>query len=231
MRMMKDVSQMPQAAPKKRLFRFEKLRMPLAWLGGLFLFLFATPSEQSFRFGVPIAMIGMAMRVWASGHIQFKSIKLATGGPFAYVRNPLYVGNFLIGLGIVTVANNLIVTAVFLIGFAILYVGTIRKEESHLRQSFGASYEEYLRAVPRFFPRWTPYAQSEKTPFQWRLILKHRELETLFGLLLALTGLYLWEEIVREGHFLMKEKIAIAAALVFILGLVLERFVRKSLNS
>ena len=206
--------------------RFHKLRLWVAWIGGTFLFISSHASDKGFCMGIPIAAAGMLVRIWASGFIERKNRKLATAGPFAYVRNPLYVGNFLIGLGIVAIVQNWLTAAVFLIGFIILYRGTVHKEEKELAERFGESYQTYFKAVPRFFPRLTPYPQREIARFQWRLLLKHREIETLLAILLVITGLYLWEELILERHFFWKEKVALAVALGLIGGLFLERALR-----
>ena len=78
-------------------FKFKKLRVLLAWVGGVILFLNSHSNERSFRIGIPIVIAGELMRLWSLGFIERKGKKLATCGPFAYVRNPLYVGNFLMG--------------------------------------------------------------------------------------------------------------------------------------
>ena len=207
----------------KPLFRFHKQRLLLGWIGGVFLFLNSHVTDMGFRVGVPIALAGMLWRAWASGFIERKNHQLATGGPFAHVRNPLYVGNFLIGLGIVVITQSIPTAIVFLLGFGILYYGTVRKEEKELTQRFGAPYLHYLQAVPRFLPRWSRYPDAQNTTFQWKLLWKHRELETFFAVLLVLTGLYLWEEIFWEGQFAAKEKVAIVTGLALIAALIAER--------
>ena len=101
--------------------QFKKLRLLLAWIAGPLLFVSSRSNEQSFRLGVPVLIAGELLRLWATGYMEEKGQKLATDGPFAYVRNPLYISNFLIGLGIVLIVHNPGILAVFLIGFAVLY--------------------------------------------------------------------------------------------------------------
>ncbi len=208
---------------EKPLFRFHKLRLLFGWIGGAFLLLTAHTSTHGFCMGIPLVVLGMLVRAWATGYIPRKSHELTTAGPFAFVRNPLYVGNFLLGLGVVTVVQNALTAGLFLLGFWILYRGTIRKEEGELSGRFGASYEKYVAAVPRFFPRLTPYPERQKTAYQWKLLGKHRELETLLAVSLVLTGLFLWQEIVQEGKFEWEEKAGIAVGLTLIAGLIAER--------
>ena len=210
-------------------FRFKKLRILLAWIGGVVLFFNSHISDTGFRQGVPWVVIGELIRLWASGYLQKKGKQLATAGPFAHVRNPLYVGNFFIGLGVCVISRNVPFLILFLIGFGILYAGTIHQEEKELKERFGKAYECYQKEVPRFLPRLTPYPGREKAAFQWRLLLKHREQVALLGIVLLLAGLYLWEEMVVErGQFLWKEKIAIGVALAMASALAFEWILRET---
>ncbi len=191
-------------------------------MGGVILFLNAHIDDQSFRLGLPIAIAGELVRLWASGFIERKGQKLATNGPFAHVRNPLYIGNFLIGLGIVLMARNPILLGIFLAGFAILYWGTVRKEEKDLRELFKQSYDDYVKEVPCLIPRLRPYSHREKSHYQWRLLLKHREPITVLGLALLITSLYVWEEIFIKREFYWRSQLAVGVGLVLIGGLAAE---------
>jgi len=210
-------------------FRFKKLRILVAWIGGALCLFNAHISDDTFRIGVPLVILGELMRIWAGGHVERKGGKLAVSGPFAYIRNPLYLGNFLIGLGVVIIFGNPVFMVIFLIGFGIVYWGTIRKEETVLQETFGESYSDYYNNVPRLFPKLSPYKGGEKTSFQWRLLLKHREHVTTMAIILGMAGLYLWEEIILEhGNILWKEKIALGIALAMIIALIVEAFLRNA---
>ena len=195
----------------------------LAWLGGTLLFLDARPTDATFRWGIPFVIAGEFIRLWACGHLERKGKKLATQGPFAYVRNPLYLGNFLIGLGVVTISGRILNGVLFLGGFWFLYRGTIRKEEEGLREQFGGSYLRYLREVPRFLPRLTPTSFREKGLFQWRLLLKHREHVAVSGLLLCSAALYLQEKTLIQKSLGRREVIAWAVVALAIATLIGER--------
>ncbi len=201
--------------------------MPIAWIGGVFLFLTANPTPQSFAIGIPVAMAGMLVRAWASGYMVLKEKVLASDGPFAHVRNPLYLGSLLVGLGVVIIVNSWVALAVFVLGFTALYIGTVRKEEGVLLAKLGEPYRLYAQSVPRFLPRLSPYPGRIKTGFDGKLILRHRELETLFAVWLIITGLYLWKGIVLEGVFAKPQYLAIAAGVVCIVGLIMEKRLRK----
>ncbi len=214
-----------------RRLQFKKLRIILAWMGAIVLVYYSHSSPKSFLVGVPIVLAGEGVRLWASGYIERKGAKLATNGPFAYSRNPLYVGNFLMGLGIVVISRNVWLLVLFLIGFGIIYRGTIKKEEKDLEALFGDLYRRYLKEVPRIFPRLTPYPLREKISFQWELIKKHREYVALLSIPALIAGLYLWEKVIVEKKFGLNQQIALAVALIFFAALVLERLFRDKLKA
>lgn len=112
--------------------------------------------------GVAVAMCGQALRFYTLGLVsdgtsgqgnKIEASTLNTRGPYAYVRNPLYVGNFLIVLGLLLVAHSLFVYVIALVFFFGSYFFIIRAEENFLRGKFGAEYDEFLRKVPRWVPR------------------------------------------------------------------------------
>jgi protein-S-isoprenylcysteine O-methyltransferase Ste14 len=208
-------------------FQYKKMRVLLAWIGGIFLFYFSRSNEDSFRIGVPCVLAGEAIRIWASGYIEKKGRKLAVDGPFAFVRNPLYIGNFLLGLGIVLIARNAWLAGVFLLGFTILYRGTIRREEAELAARFGEVYRRYCENVPRLIPRLTRWCGQERVSFQWRFVLKHHEYITFLGIAVLMAGQYLWEEVILEHDFGWKEGVAIGVVCSLAAVLIFERISRS----
>ncbi len=107
-------------------------------------------------------------------------------GPYAYTRNPLYLGSFLIGLG-VTIAGGLTAFVVaFLVFFFLVYLKTMKRESDHLSGQFGALFTRYRDSVPLFFPRLTPYrpaADLGQTPTRFSLdrYLRNKEWEAALG--------------------------------------------------
>lgn len=106
-----------------------------------------------------LLIAGQAMRTWAVKHAgkttRSRSLKanvLTTTGPYAVVRNPIYGGNFMLGLGFLMLTEALVLVPVFLVAFSTVYGLIIRAEEEFLAVRFGAAYETYRRAVPRFLP-------------------------------------------------------------------------------
>ena len=204
-------------------FKFKKIRLLLAW-GSIPVLLFCSNmTDRTFRWGIVLLIAGELIRFWALGFVERKGKKLAMSGPYAFVRNPLYIGNFFLGLGVAVIVWNWVILALFLAGFLGIYAGTIRGEEKHLRERFGKPYEDYCKNVPSFLPRLTPYGAPAKDSFLWSRIIKHHEYITVAGILLMLMMIHLYDEL-----FLAKEPLAqkiplIVATVIVALALALER--------
>ncbi|MBI4387605.1 MAG: isoprenylcysteine carboxylmethyltransferase family protein [Candidatus Omnitrophica bacterium] len=212
--------------------RFKKLRFYLAWPFAVVLFFVARTNDISFIVGIPIILIGETLRIWAQGCIE-KSVRIANFGPYAYMRNPLYLANFLIGLGFVVVLWDPWVFLIYQVGFFILYHGTIRDEEEFLKKEFGLIYQDYYEKVPRFFPSIQPYANRSQTPFRWELVWKHGENITFLTIVLLLITLYLRQEWYQEGNSVYSGQIflfwvAVAIALVLAVSRIYRRFQKPS---
>ncbi len=203
--------------------KFKKIRLLLAWGSIPLLLLCSNMNDRTFLWGTVLLIVGEGIRFWALGFVEKKGRKLAMSGPYAFVRNPLYVGNFFLGLGVAVIVSNWILLALFLAGFLGIYAGTIRGEEKHLREMFGEPYEDYCRNVPSFLPRLTPYAAPEKDSFLWSRIVKHHEYITVAGILLMLALIRLYEELFRTKAPLSQETPLILFAGILVLALTLER--------
>ena len=139
---------------------------------------------------------GEALRIWAVGHSgrttrakDLKAPALATGGPYAVVRNPIYVGNFLLGLGFVLLTRVAWVAVVYVLFFAFQYSLIVSIEEQFLEGKFGDDYRAYKTKVRRFVPSLSRLG-SAGTPgeaFQWRSLTGERW--TLFNMLFCGTGI------------------------------------------
>ncbi|MFH0986055.1 MAG: isoprenylcysteine carboxylmethyltransferase family protein [Candidatus Omnitrophota bacterium] len=204
-------------------FKFKKMRLLLAWGSIPVLLLASNMSDTTFRWGAVLLILGELIRFWALGFVEKKGKKLAMSGPYAFVRNPLYVGNFFLGLGVVVIVWNWVILALFLVGFLGIYTGTIRGEEKHLQAMFGKPYEDYCKNVPSFLPRLTPYAVPEKDSFLWSRIIKHHEYITVAGILLMLTLIHLYDDLFLAKEPLSEEIPLIIIAVVITLALALER--------
>ena len=110
-----------------------------------------------------------------------KNEALATSGPYAYTRNPLYLGSLLIGVGFAVAARSWWVGVALVVMFFAIYLPVIQGEEKFLRERF-PEFEEYARGVPRMLPRLIPASASEGGgKFSMNLYLKHREWNALLG--------------------------------------------------
>ncbi len=110
--------------------------------------------------GVVLCFLGASLRYWASGYLR-KDSRPAVGGPYAYVRNPLYLGTYIMALGIALAIQNWILLGIGTVLFAAVYHYIILDEEIKFRKLFKDSYVEYCKNVPRFFPKlWPPFAPA-----------------------------------------------------------------------
>jgi protein-S-isoprenylcysteine O-methyltransferase Ste14 len=159
-----------------------RIRVPLGFLFAVLYFWLARPSWQSLALGAIGVVVGLLIRALASGHVR-KNEALAVSGPYAYTRNPLYLGSLLMGIGFCAAARSWWVGVALLVMFFAIYIPVIRDEEAFLRRTF-PEFEEYARKVPRMLPRLTSHSSDEKEApagFSLELYLKHREYNALLG--------------------------------------------------
>src|SRR5271166_1900153 len=136
-----------------------RIRVPLGFVFAVLYFWLARPSWRSLALGAIGVVPGLLIRALASGHVR-KNEALATSGPYAYTRNPLYLGSLLIGLGFAVAARSWWVGVALVVMFFAIYLPVIRDEEAFLRRTF-PEFEEYARRVPRMLPRLAPPSSNE----------------------------------------------------------------------
>lgn len=175
----------------------QRWRVPLGFAVGAVFLVLARPRFLSLAIGGVIALIGVGLRAWASGHLR-KNDALAMSGPYAHTRNPLYLGSFIIGVGFTIAAGRWYLGLIFVAFFFVIYVPVMRVESKVVAELFGERFETYARAVPLFVPRVTGYKDTDSTGtgFDGSLYLRYREYQALLGLvfawiLLALKALFL----------------------------------------
>jgi protein-S-isoprenylcysteine O-methyltransferase Ste14 len=164
-----------------------RIRVPLGFVFAVLYFWLARPTWRFLALGAILIVPGLLIRALASGHVR-KNEALATSGPYAYTRNPLYLGSLLMGVGFALAARSWWVGVVLVVMFFAIYLPVIRDEEAFLRQTF-PEFEEYARQVPRMFPRITPRGDGESGEFSFDLYLQHREYNELLGALAMLSVL------------------------------------------
>jgi protein-S-isoprenylcysteine O-methyltransferase Ste14 len=166
----------------------QKWRVRLGHMFSLAILLFAQPTVAFAAAGTAVTILGLAIRMAAAGCIQ-KDQVLSRHGPYAFTRNPLYLGSFFMVLGFCIAAGNHWVTAVFFPFFLGIYFATIYREEQFLRGRFGNDYARFCAEVPRFFPRLTPAARGGGW-FSLRQAMDNREYEGAGAALVILAILW-----------------------------------------
>ncbi len=161
----------------------QKLRVPVGTLIGLVFLLLMHPSRRSLWIGRVVALLGALIRVWAAGHIE-KGRVLTRGGPYAMTRNPLYLGSFLMALGILLAGQGYWLLLPFGIFYLAVYYPVMKAEEQELLQGHGAEFLQYVNTVPLFIPKIQRSVEGSSR-FLWTRVLKNREHRTVLGLLLA----------------------------------------------
>jgi protein-S-isoprenylcysteine O-methyltransferase Ste14 len=167
-----------------------RIRVPLGFVFAVFYLWMARPTWRSMALGTIAIVPGLLVRALASGHVR-KNEALTTTGPYAYTRNPLYLGSLLIGVGFAVAARSWWVGVVLVVMFFAIYIPVVRDEEAFLRQKF-PEFEEYARRVPRMFPSFTraPSTLNKASGgFSMDLYLKHREYNALLGALAMIAAL------------------------------------------
>jgi len=174
----------------------QRWRVPLGFVCAALFFVFSRPRPLTLAIGGAVALPGLALRAWATGHLR-KNDALATTGPYAYTRNPLYLGSFVMGLGFTIASGRLILGIIFAALFLGIYVPVMRVESATLTQLFGERYLGYVNVVPLFLPRFSPYRNGakEKNKFDAELYKRYREYRAAIGMtvawaLLALKAFY-----------------------------------------
>lgn len=163
-----------------------RIRVPLGFAFAFLYFWLARPTVKSILIGTALIIPGLAIRALASGQLQ-KNEQLATAGPYAYTRNPLYLGSLILAMGFAVASRSWWIVAGIVLLFFAIYLPVIRAEEVFLRQRF-PQFEDYARQVPRFFPRLFPAAKHSGA-FSSDLYWKHREYNATLGAALMLVAL------------------------------------------
>jgi protein-S-isoprenylcysteine O-methyltransferase Ste14 len=173
--------------PKPYADAVAKLRVPGGFvMVAAFLWL-AAPTWTSLVVGLPVSVLGLALRAWAAGHLE-KNRTLAESGPYSYVRNPLYIGTLMVAAGFVMASRRWELGALFAAVFLLIYLPVVELEEQHLRSLF-PEYAYYAKRVPRLWPR---LIGSNSKPFKFSIYLRNQEYQALAGFLAGVAVL-IWK--------------------------------------
>lgn len=158
----------------------QRIRVPSGFVVAIIYLVFSRPTPLTLGCGLAIALIGVLLRAWASGHLR-KSMALDVSGPYAFTRNPLYLGTFIIafGFGIASGSWWLALLAAVYIGG--IYLPVMNVEATVLESRLGDEYREYAANVPILIPRPTPWKKSDRR-FDFQLYLKNGEYNAAMGL-------------------------------------------------
>jgi len=186
-------------------------RLALCYLGILILIYFSRPEPLSVAIGLVPIIAGQALRVWAAGHLV-KNKRLTTTGPYAYVKNPLYVGAITIVIGFCIVGMppwnltpstrdpRLWLYLIFLAAFFAYYMPRKMKiEGDRLRAIYGDAYTRYEKSVPDMVPRLTPYRSGDDTRWTWKQTVDNSEHGTIMSLCVGLALMLLRTWLARQG--------------------------------
>jgi protein-S-isoprenylcysteine O-methyltransferase Ste14 len=163
-----------------------RIRVPLGFAFAILYFLLAKPTAGSILLGAALVVPGVVVRALASGQLQ-KNEQLATGGPYAHTRNPLYLGSLILSIGFALASRSWWIVAGIILLFFAIYLPVIRAEEVFLRGRF-PQFDDYARQVPRLFPQLRANDKYNGA-FSWDLYWKHREYNAALGAAALLAAL------------------------------------------
>lgn len=164
-------------------------RVPLGFAFGIAYLIFSQPTSEFLVAGGLVALSGLMIRAVAAGYLE-KNVGLATGGPYTWTRNPLYLGSFVMGMGFALAGGSWLLGLGFISFFFLVYWPVMRREEDSLRKQFGEPYERYANAVPFFLPSGRRMPTSDDR-FRWKRYQRNREYRAAFGFLVGLVFLTL----------------------------------------
>jgi protein-S-isoprenylcysteine O-methyltransferase Ste14 len=167
--------------PKPYADRVAKLRVPGGFLLLAAFLWFSAPNWTSLAWGMPVSLVGLWLRAWAAGHLE-KNRTLAVGGPYAHVRNPLYVGSLTVAVGLAITARRWELAVLFAVVFLLIYLPVVELEEQHLRTLF-PEYPDYAQRVSAYLP--SPAGTRSDKRFAWSVYMRNQEYQAAVGFLCA----------------------------------------------
>jgi protein-S-isoprenylcysteine O-methyltransferase Ste14 len=166
----------------------QRLRAPSGFVLVAAFAWWSDPTPQSLLSGALVAVAGLLLRGWAAGHLA-KNQDLATGGPYAHTRNPLYMGTLLAAAGFAIASRQAALAVLFAAAFVLVYLPAIELEEQHLRKLF-PKYADYAERVPRLGFRLPGVGGGRR--FQFALYRKNEEYKAAAGFVIGI-ALLAWK--------------------------------------
>ena len=153
--------------------------------------LLADPTKISLLIGIAVGIVGLAIRAWAAGFLR-KHEALATDGPYALTRNPLYFGSAILAMGVIVAGKSVWGGSLVFIYILLFYPAVMRREETELRERYGQQFETYAARVRLFCPKMRTSAPNlaEAAKFSSRLYSENREYQAAIGFLLGIVVLW-----------------------------------------
>jgi len=175
---------------------FSRWRVRLGYLLGVLVLFLAQPTPLSIFLGAAVGAIGLAIRAYAAGYLHKQEL-LTTTGPYAWTRNPLYLGSSILAIGAAVTMHSWLAAAVILVYFAVVYTFVMQREEMELRAKHGAAFDAYAASVPLFFPRPAKASPPDAAigSFSWSQYKRNHEYEAPLGflfLLMLLVAIWRW---------------------------------------
>lgn len=177
------------------------------YLAALVVVAAADPRPLTFWIGCGLVAVALMLRIWAFGHLE-KNVVMVTTGPYAYTRNPAYLGSFLALLGVALAAGNAesgrglfvwgLSLALAIAFFSFYLPRKMKREYPRLRELFGAQLERHAENVPDFWPRLTPWRSGDSRRFSWHRVFDNHEAEwtpVFAGLLAAIWFVERWSPV------------------------------------
>jgi protein-S-isoprenylcysteine O-methyltransferase Ste14 len=173
---------------------FVRWRVRLGYPLALVALWFSRPAPRSIVVGALVGVLGLSGRACAAGYLRKQEVLTVTG-PYAYTRNPLYLGSAVLAVGAAIAMRSWISAAILMVYFAVFYSVVMQREAGELRLRHGTSFEEYARAVPLFLPRLTAarLPGDSAGSFSFAQFKKNHEWQATAGFLfLLLVLLFIW---------------------------------------
>jgi protein-S-isoprenylcysteine O-methyltransferase Ste14 len=172
----------------------EKIRIPLGIALVIVLFIYGHP--EMYIPAMVISLFGELIQMWSSGSLE-KNVVLTIRGPYCLVRNPMYLGRFLVILGALLLLKNIYIIVIYVCAFFYYAVNRVKREEKHLQEIFGEPYLEYCDQVNRFMPRLGACETRDTLFFRFRLLLRNNEHLNFLALLAFYIAFYVISAITR----------------------------------